>query len=153
MKRILLSAALAVALPSIAWADAGHSSGEPYGEPGDSRKPARIVQIVMREADERMEFVPKNIKIRRGQQIKFVIRNNGEMNHEIVIGTLEGNLKHGAQMAKNPDMEHDDPNMRRLVPKASDSLIWKFTKAGEFDFSCLIPGHREAGMSGTIIVQ
>jgi uncharacterized cupredoxin-like copper-binding protein len=153
MKSIFLSAALAVILPSIALADAGHSGGEPFGEPGDSRKPARIVQVVMREADERMEFIPRDVKIRKGEQIKFVIRNNGEMDHEIVIGTLEGNLKHGAQMAKNPDMEHDDPNARRLVPKASDSIIWKFTKAGEFDFSCLIPGHREAGMSGTIIVQ
>ena len=28
-----------------------------------------------------------------------------------------------------------------------------YGKAGEFDFSCLIPGHREAGMTGKIIVK
>ena len=27
------------------------------------------------------------------------------------------------------------------------------TKPGTFDFSCLIPGHRQAGMTGTIIVE
>ena len=50
-------------------------------------------------------------------------------------------------------MEHDDPNARRLPPKTAGEIVWKFTRAGEFDFSCLIPGHREAGMTGTIVVK
>ena len=66
---------------------------------------------------------------------------------------LAENLKHGEQMAKNPDMEHDDPNAKRLAPKKTGEIVWAFTKAGEFDFSCLIPGHREAGMTGKIIVK
>ena len=39
------------------------------------------------------------------------------------------------------------------LPKKTGDIVWRFTKAGEFDFSCLIPGHREAGMSGKIIVK
>ncbi|MEP9370042.1 plastocyanin/azurin family copper-binding protein, partial [Xanthobacter sp. VNH20] len=66
---------------------------------------------------------------------------------------LEDNLKHAEQMRKNPDMEHDDPNAKRIAPKKSAEIVWKFTKAGEFDFSCLIPGHRESGMFGTIVVK
>ena len=31
-------------------------------------------------------------------------------------------------------------------------MIWKFTKAGEFYFACLMPGRFEAGMSGKITV-
>jgi uncharacterized cupredoxin-like copper-binding protein len=50
-------------------------------------------------------------------------------------------------------MEHDDPNGKRLAPGASDEILWKFSKAGTFDFSCLIPGHREAGMSGSVAVK
>lgn len=69
-----------------------------------------------------------------------MLRNNGELDHELVLGTLAENLKHGEQMQKNPDMEHDDPNAKRLAPKKSGEIVWKFTKAGEFDFSCLIPG-------------
>ena len=57
------------------------------------------------------------------------------------------------EMQKNPDMEHDDPNAKRLKPKATGEIVWQFTKAGTFDFSCLIPGHREAGMFGTIVVE
>ena len=141
--------------PQTAFADVGHEHAEDraYGQPGDSKKPARIVHITMRETDQKMVFIPNEVKIRKGEQIKFLIRNNGEIDHEIVLATVAENLKHAEEMAKNPDMEHDDPNAKRLGPKKTGEMIWKFTKAGEFDFSCLIPGHREAGMSGKIIVK
>jgi uncharacterized cupredoxin-like copper-binding protein len=32
-------------------------------------------------------------------------------------------------------------------------LLWKFTRKGEFEFACLVPGHYEAGMHGRIIVK
>jgi len=132
---------------------AGHAAETAYGKPGDPKKPARIVQITMRESDGKMLFVPDRIEIRRGEQIKFVLRNNGELDHEIVLATLAENLKHMEEMKKNPDMEHDDPNAKRLKPKTTGEIVWLFTKAGTFDFSCLIPGHRESGMHGTIIVK
>jgi uncharacterized cupredoxin-like copper-binding protein len=31
-------------------------------------------------------------------------------------------------------------------------MFWQFTRAGEFYFACLIPGHYEARMFGTIKV-
>ena len=50
-------------------------------------------------------------------------------------------------------MEHDDPNGMRLAPKKTDQIVWRFTQVGVFEYSCLIPGHREAGMIGTIVVK
>jgi len=153
--RILVAALAALSLSTAALADAGHSHGDEraYGEPGDPKKSGRVVQVTMREADGKMEFIPNRIEIRKGEQVKFVLRNNGELDHEIVLATLDENLKHAVEMAKNPDMEHDDPNAKRLAPKKTGAIVWKFTKAGEFDFSCLIPGHREAGMFGKIVVK
>jgi uncharacterized cupredoxin-like copper-binding protein len=131
----------------------GHGAETAYGKPGDPKKPARIVNVVMAEGDGKMSFIPNRIEVRRGEQVRFALRNNGELDHEIVVATLEENLKHAIEMQKNPDMEHDDPNAKRLAPKKAGEIIWQFTKAGEFDFSCLIPGHREAGMTGKIIVK
>ncbi|MDP2334069.1 MAG: cupredoxin family protein [Reyranella sp.] len=143
---------MATGLSGIAY---GHGGSEEtaYGKPGDPKKPARIVQIVMREADGRMLFQPDRLTIRKGEQVRFLLRNNGAVDHEFVVATLEDNLKHMEEMAKNPDMEHDDPNAKRLKPKGTGEIVWQFTKAGTFDFSCLIPGHREAGMFGTIVVE
>ena len=38
-----------------------------YGEPGDPKKPARIVQIAMTESDGRMLFIPDKVEVRRGE--------------------------------------------------------------------------------------
>ncbi len=148
---VLLSASATLAGPGAA--GHGHGSETAYGKAGDPKKPARIVQVVMSERDGKMAFIPDRIEIRRGEQIRFQLRNNGELDHELVLATLEENLKHAVEMQKNPDMEHDDPNAKRLAPKKTGEIVWAFTKAGEFDFSCLIPGHREAGMTGKIIVK
>ncbi|MCR4524431.1 MULTISPECIES: cupredoxin family protein [Bosea] len=147
----LMSASAAFAGPG----GAGHGHGDEtaYGKPGDPKKPARPVQVVMTEKDGKMSFIPDRIEVRRGEQVRFQLRNNGELDHELVMATLEENLKHAVEMQKNPDMEHDDPNAKRLAPKKTGEIVWAFTKPGEFDFSCLIPGHREAGMTGKIIVK
>lgn len=100
-----------------------------------------------------MSFEPNRIEIRKGEQIRFKLKNEGELDHEIVIATREENLEHAKEMAKNPDMEHDDPNAKRLKPSEEAEILWHFTKSGEFDMSCLIPGHLEAGMTGTILVK
>jgi uncharacterized cupredoxin-like copper-binding protein len=153
--KILIVALAAFLVSTAALAHGDHSSGgqHAYGRPGDPAKPARVIQITMREGDGKMEFVPNKIQIKTGEQIKFVVRNSGELDHEIVLATLDENLKHAAVMAKNPEMQHDDPNGKRIAPNGTGAILWKFTKAGEFDYACLIPGHREAGMFGTIIVK
>lgn len=152
---LLAALFVAAAISNTAIADAGHSGAETaYGVPGDPKKPARVVNVTMRETnDGKMLFSPNQISVKKGEQVRFVLRNNGQLDHEIVIATLEENLKHAEQMRKNPDMEHDDPNAKRLAPKQTGEIVWRFTKAGTFDFSCLIPGHRESGMSGAIQVN
>ncbi|OYW57744.1 MAG: copper resistance protein, partial [Bosea sp. 12-68-7] len=83
---LALSAGAALAGPGAA----GHHDGEvAYGKPGDPKKPARLVQISMGERDGKMQFIPDRIEIRRGEQVKFQLRNNGELDHELVLATLE----------------------------------------------------------------
>jgi uncharacterized cupredoxin-like copper-binding protein len=153
----------AVALLSAnAWAGEGpsghrhsHGHGEAFsaGEPGNPKKPARIVQVTMGESDGKMLFVPARLEVRKGDQIKFVLRNDGELDHEFVLASTADNLKHAEEMKKNPGMAHEEPNGKEVAPKKTGEIVWKFTKAGEFEYACLIPGHREAGMVGTIVVK
>lgn len=141
--------------PSVAQ-HAGHThdhANYSAGEPGDLRKPARPINVSMREADGKMLFVPDRIEVRLGEQVKFVLRNVGELEHEFVLATADENLKHAEQMKNNSEMGHDDPNAKRVLARKSKELVWKFTKAGTFEYGCLIPGHREAGMVGTIVVR
>jgi len=135
-----------------ALADAGHTHFS-AGVPGNPKKPARVIEVLMKEGDGKMEYVPSRVEVKRNEQIRFVLKNVGELAHEFVLATTADNLKHAALMQKYPDMEHDDPNGKTLQPKASSEILWRFTKRGEFEFGCLIPGHREAGMLGKVIVK
>ena len=152
-----MAAATAVLVATAAWAGAGppghHHAMAAFGKPGDPKKPARTVEVVMQEGSGTMAFVPNRVEVKKGEQIRFKLRNDGALDHELVLGTLEMNLMHAEEMKKNPDMEHDDPNARRVAPTKTSEILWRFDKAGTFDFSCLIPGHREAGMTGTVIVK
>ncbi len=162
MARLIIFAAFIVlsvasSLPSEAGSRPGghrhHTTGFSSGEPGDAKKPSRVIQVTMQENDGKMLFAPDRIEIRKGKQIKFVLYNSGELDHEFVLATTQENLKHAEAMKKNPDMEHDDPNAKRVAPKQTSEIVWKFTKLGEFEFACLIPGHRDAGMFGTVEVK
>jgi uncharacterized cupredoxin-like copper-binding protein len=135
-----------------AFADAGHTHFS-AGVPGDPKKPARVIEVTMKEGDGKMEYVPARIEVKRNEQIRFVLKNAGELTHEFVLASTADNLKHAALMQKYPDMEHDDPNGKTLQPKADSEILWRFTKRGEFEYGCLIPGHREAGMTGKIVVK
>lgn len=153
----LLTTLAAIALSTTAaLADAGHSQGDKFafGEPGDPAKAKRTIEIAMGEtADGAMIFAPRDITVKRGETVRLKLVNKGEMDHELVLATREENDKHAIEMMKNPDMEHDNPNGRRLAPGADDEIVWRFTKAGTFDFACLIPGHRDAGMHGSVTVD
>jgi uncharacterized cupredoxin-like copper-binding protein len=146
---ILTAALLLAALPAAAHTERHFSAGEP----GNAKKPARIVKVSMEEDGQRMFFEPSRIVVRKGEQIRFVMYNAGTEDHEFVLATVKENLKHAAAMKKNPHMAHHDPNAMTLSPFDSGELLWKFSKAGTFEFGCLIPGHREAGMHGTVVVE
>lgn len=100
-----------------------------------------------------MSYAPNRIEASKGEQIKLVIRNEGQVDHEILIDSFANNQRHKAEMEKHPDMDHEEPNGARLKPAARKELLWRFTRAGTFEFACLLPGHYETGMKGVVVVR
>jgi uncharacterized cupredoxin-like copper-binding protein len=49
-------------------------------------------------------------------------------------------------------MEHDEEYQLHVKPGSTGEMVWEFTKSGEFEFACLMPGHYEAGMVAKLIV-
>lgn len=149
---VLLVAAVSSVAPFSARAHEAHSHYS-AGEPGDPKKSARTVKVAMIEEGKKMLFEPAVIEVKRGEQIRFVLMNGGIEDHEFILATQQDNRKHAKEMKKFPEMEHDDPNAKRLSPFNTAEIVWKFTKRGEFEYACLIPGHLEAGMLGKVIVK
>ncbi len=122
---------------------------KPFGRAGDPAKATRTVRI---EGRDTMRYTPSRITVKQGETVRFVVKNAGKLMHETVIGTKDELDEHYELMKKFPEMEHDEPHMVHLKPGETGEMFWEFTKAGEFFFACLIPGHYEAGMFGTIKV-
>ena len=154
MKSLVLSIAAALAV-SVAGISAAGAHGEAYtaGTPGNPKKLARTVTVIMTDKDGVMKYEPNSIAVKKGEQIRFVLENKGEVKHEFILASMHDNKKHGELMKKFPHMEHDEPNSKSLEPGQKAEILWQFTKSGTFEFACLIPGHYEAGMHGTASVK
>ncbi len=151
---------LAAARPVAAHGDEHHEATRRYdpakveetafGREGDPKKVVRTIRLDMADT---MRFTPADVTIRRGQTVRFVVHNSGKLLHEMVLGPAEALKAHAELMKKFPEMEHADPNMAHVKPGANGQIVWQFTKAGEFQFACLQPGHFEAGMVGRLSVK
>ena len=128
----------------------GEGHADTVGKPGDPKMISRTIDVEMSDT---MRFSPADIKAKRGETIKFLLKNSGNLKHEMVLGSIKELKKHAALMQKFPEMEHADPNMVSVDPGKTGELVWQFTKAGTFDFACLQPGHFEAGMVGKVAVK
>ena len=120
-----------------------------WGVEGDPKKASRTINVDMADT---MRFNPAELKIQQGDTVRFIVRNTGKVMHEMVIGTKEELEKHAEVMRKHPGMEHDEPYMAHVEPGKRQEITWRFTKPGTFMYGCLIPGHWEAGMKGTLVV-
>ena len=119
------------------------------GQPGVAAKVTRTIEVDMNDA---MRFTPSDIAVKKGETVKFIVKNSGKIKHEMVLGSNQELKEHAAMMQKFPEMEHADANQISVDPGKTGQIIWKFSKAGTFDFACLQPGHFEAGMKGQVKV-
>lgn len=162
MKRRIVLCAFAMLL-AFATGARGHGDGQhgkqegrsaegqeaDLGRPGDPGNVTRSIEVEMSDT---MRFRPDSISVKRGETIRFLVRNVGKLTHEMVIGTIEEMREHAELMRKSPQMEHNEPNQLSVKPGRTGELIWHFTRDGTIDFACLQPGHFEAGMVGRILV-
>lgn len=130
--------------------DASKVEDTAFGREGDAAKARRTIRVDMSDA---MRFTPADITVKRGETVKLVVTNKGQLLHEMVLGTSDELNKHAEMMKRFPDMEHDEPHMAHVKPGKRGEIVWQFTKAGEFQFACLVPGHFEAGMVGKVTVK
>ena len=122
----------------------------PFGIAADPRKAKRTIRVDMSDA---MRYTPSEIEVRRGEVVRFIPTNKGQVLHEMVLGTMDELRQHAELMKKHPGMEHEAPHMAHVAPGKTGEIGWRFTHAGTFQFGCLIPGHFEAGMMGKVMVK
>lgn len=75
-------------------------------------------------------FSPSVIRVKKGQEVTLAFQNTGR--HTFTVKGL---------------------SINKTLQNAQDSLIFTATKSGEFELVCSVPGHKERGMKGKVIVE
>jgi plastocyanin len=122
--------ALAFSLAAIATLAAARAqaAGSPAPSASNDSKPLEV-----KIASTEFKFVPATVRVPAGRPVTLILDNSGgETEHGIVLSAL------GFRMEVNAG------------GIARKTIV--FDKPGEYEFSCDLPGHREAGMKGTLIV-
>ena len=149
------------------WAATGHSHGE--SKQSDHADPSEVAhggegspfaQVVTRsmavQMDDQMRFTPNSIEVQAGETIRFVVRNAGQTAHEMVLGSDEEIRTHAQAMKLGQGHEaghsHGTAAAITVAPGQTGELVVTFPKAIRLQMACLIPGHYEAGMRGTLTV-
>jgi uncharacterized cupredoxin-like copper-binding protein len=142
-----VTAWLAASAISSAIAASSQPEWASFGEPGQHA--TRTVAIVATE----MEFTPNSLSLARGETVRFVITNRGKVKHEFVIGDQAFQAQHMREMAQMPGMTMSEVNEADLAPGQTKTIVWRFSRAGDFLFACDLPGHAQQGMVGHIRVR
>jgi uncharacterized cupredoxin-like copper-binding protein len=127
---------------------------QPIGRPAVGSDVTETIELTIEEtASGYMLFKPDAIRIEKGSVVRFVINNEGALDHEFFLGSFNEISKHEQWMRTYPEMEHDDANAVAVSSGAQAELIWEFSSMTNLEFVCLVPGHREAGMWGVILAH
>jgi uncharacterized cupredoxin-like copper-binding protein len=153
------------------------STGEhfAFGHPADAAKATRTIEVTLGD----MYFEPTSLNVKRGETVRFVLVNKGQLLHEFNLGDAAMHAAHQQEMLKmaasgmltptgmkhdmtgmdhgmahgNGAMKHDDPNSMLVEPGKTAELTWTFADATGLEFACNIPGHYQAGMVGKVAIS
>ncbi len=91
---------------------------------------AQKVTVVAKE----FSYTPSKITVRAGQPVQLVLDNKGVIEHDFVVDKFK--VKTGT-----------------VQPGKTGTVTFTPNAKGTFEFYCSVPGHKEAGMKGTLVVQ
>jgi len=105
---------------------------QPTTEPTPSGKTVEAKEILV-EGDE-YKFTPASISVTKGESVAIVFKNVGTVRHNFMIKELNVASK-------------------LIGPGETDRVEFMASSSGTFSFYCSVPGHKESGMEGELLVR
>lgn len=118
---------------------AAHHEEPPLG-PG-------VVTVEVSIDHSRFDLEP--LRVVEGTVLRFVVRNDDPIDHELIVGPPEVHRRHeaGAE-ARHPPV----PGEVTVAPGEVGMTFYEVTGSGPLTYACHLPGHVAYGMAGEIDV-
>jgi uncharacterized cupredoxin-like copper-binding protein len=95
-------------------------------------------------------FAPERLEVPAGTTVRFVVRNEDPIAHELIVGDEAVQDVH----EKGTEAHHGERPGEVSVPAgATVETTFRFDRRGTVLFGCHLPGHWAYGMRGTIEVR
>jgi uncharacterized cupredoxin-like copper-binding protein len=116
-----------------------------------------FVEITLNAVEGRpWRFEPGTIEVPVGHRVKLTLVNDGRAEHDVEIAGVPANVESADGAADHDRLgggHHDDGVVAaHAEPGTTATVMFTPTAVGEYEFTCTIPGHKEAGMVGKLVV-
>jgi uncharacterized cupredoxin-like copper-binding protein len=141
----LLRAAVAVVAGGVVTAG-GYVLAAPTAVPFEALGPGPVTVVV---DVEHSRFVPRELVVETGTEVRFVVRNGDPIGHELIVGAPDVHERH--RHGTEPEHAPRDGELS-VGPTEQGVTRYVFAEAGTVEMACHLPGHYAFGMHGLIEV-
>ena len=97
------------------------------------------------------------LEVSANKAVHLTLENSGALEHDFTIREIGVRDVHTTEgeaddHAMSEDVHELDLHVAAPPGGGSGTLEFTPTEPGEYEFYCTVPGHREAGMRGTLVV-
>lgn len=122
------------------------TAGCARSEAAETRPPPdRTVELRIHHS----RFFPDHVSVRAGTHVRFIVRNDDPIDHELIVGDESVQLRH----EKGTEAWHPPrPGEVSVAAGALATTTFTFATTGTTEFACHVPGHYAYGMRGVVTV-
>ncbi|MEZ4595824.1 MAG: multicopper oxidase domain-containing protein [Chloroflexota bacterium] len=113
----------------------------PTATPDDG---AQVVEVSLLDS---MQIKPAKITVKAGTPVRFVITNDGALEHDFFIGSDREQRQRRSGEEPGPDRYVAVP------PGETKTLLYVFPSPGKTIVGCVVPGHYSAGMKANVTIR
>lgn len=125
----------------------GYALAGPFdAPPAEALGPEPVTVIV---DVEHSRFLPSELRVVEGTEVRFVLRNGDPINHELIVGSPDVHERH--RHGTEPEHEARDGELS-VGPDGQGVTSYVFDEPGVVEMACHLPGHYAFGMHGEIEV-
>lgn len=127
--------------------DTAMAAGDLFSQPAKT-----TVSLQMQD----VKFEPTQINARVDEVIEIDLKNLGLLDHDFTIEKIDADdaMRMNGMVPEGHQVHIDEYNVHvAMVSKAEAQLRLHVHERGTYEFFCTVPGHREAGMKGSLVVK
>ncbi|WP_179298591.1 cupredoxin domain-containing protein [Evansella halocellulosilytica] len=133
-----------------------HGNNQRAGE--DSSTSENITTDILKITTPGLSYQPAKIHIAKAQPIELQLINHDSVEHDFEVREFAYEILQAPVHNHGGSHGHSDSSNTATLhvhaqPHSTSSVSFIPLKEGIYEFFCTIPGHKEAGMTGTLIIN